>query len=293
MKEFLSLFLFCSLFITSTYSQSVKPIQNSAGWTPGGMYYELYSRVGGDSAKEGNIVKFKVTQIINDSVIYSTDKRIIPYYQQVGPVSPYDISEMWQRMKIGDSLYAVQLMDTFLLRSPEIVPTQFKKGDSIKIYLKVLDIFERDSLATADLANERDKQLKKEVEFLSDYLKQKNIKATKTPGGAFVEIITEGTGNLIESGNTVSVKYLAMLFDGKAFDSNIDDSFGHTDPLSFKTGEGGMIKGFDEAILLLKNGSKARVYVPSMLAYGENPPAAPLSVLENLVFEITILSVSK
>ncbi len=292
MKFLLLTLTYFTFFSAATHAQSIKSIQTSAGWTHGGMYYQLYSRAEGDSIKEGDIVKFRLTQKINDSVIYATDKTIIPAYAQVAGCTPYDISEMWVRMKRGDSLYAVQLMDTFIMRSPDSLPSQFKKGDSIKIYLKILDVFKDDSSAKADLEKVKEMQLQKEIAFIEVWLAEKNIKATRTASGAFVEIITEGTGNLVDSGTAVSIKYKAMTLAGKIFDTNMDESFFHTDPFDFTTGQGATIKGFEDGIAVLKKGSVARIYIPSMLAYGENPPGE-IEPMANMIYEVTIISVGK
>lgn len=291
MKQVLSLLTLMLSALVNIHSQSIHAKQNSAGWTPGGMYYELYSQPWGDSVREGDFVKINLAQKINDSLVFTSYKSL-PIYTQVMPAMPYDVSELWQMMKRGDSVYAVQLMDTFIKQTPESIPPQFKKGDSIKLYVKVLDVFKTNSLVMADLDRERDIELKKEILFITEYLTKIYIRAKVTPSQAFVHITTEGTGNLIDSGNTVSVKYSAMTFDGKVFDGNMDNSFGHTEPLTFKAGDGSMIKGLDEAMLLLKKGSKARIFIPSMLAYGENP-SPPLLPLTNLIYEVTVLTVSK
>lgn len=291
MKKKLSLIGFLFLISFYSHAQSRHAKQNSAGWTPGGMYYELYSEPWGDSVREGNYLKLNLTQKYNDSVMFRSHGRL-PLYIPVPSVSPYDVSELWQRTKRGDSLYVVQLMDTFIKRSPENIPANFKNGDSIKSYIKILEVFQSDSLAKADQERERENQLKKEILFITDYLIEKNIKTIITASGAFVEIITEGTGNLIDSGSVLSVMYTGMSFDGVVFDTNMDDSFGHTEPLEVTTGQSTYIKGFEEGLAMLKAGSVAKIYIPSMLGYGETslPSIEPLT---NLIYEVKIVSVKK
>ena len=292
MKKILSLLSCCFLFISVTSAQSLRSIQNSAGWTPGGMYYELYSRATGDSAREGNVLKLRTTQKLNDSIIYDPGKMLIPVYQQVGAVIPYDFSELWQKLKSGDSLYVVQLMDTFILRNPDLVLSKYKKGDSIKSFIKVLEIFKDDSLAMADMEKEKARQLQKEIAFITSYLGENKIKATKTASGAFAEIITEGTGSRIDSGSIVFVMYNGMTLEGIVFVTNMDDSFGHTEPLEVTTGPGTYIKGFEEGLAMLREGSVAKIYIPSMLGYGTNP-LPNIEPMTNLLYEVKIISVKK
>jgi FKBP-type peptidyl-prolyl cis-trans isomerase FkpA len=52
-----------------------------------------------------------------------------------------------------------------------------------------------------------------------------------------------------------------------------------------------MLKGFDEAVALLKKGDKARLYLPAALAYGERPPSPAIGANENLIFEVEVLDV--
>lgn len=78
---------------------------------------------------------------------------------------------------------------------------------------------------------------------------------------------------------------------GKVFDSNTDSAFNHLGPLSFTVGIGQMIKGFDEGVRFMKKGGKAKIYIPSVLAYAGNPPSPEIKPYENLVFEVTVLDV--
>lgn len=292
MKKILSFLSCCVLFISFTQAQSIRSIQNSAGWTPGGMYYELYSRATGDSAKPGNVLKLRTTQKLNDSIIYDPAKMIIPAYQPVAEPVPYDFSELWQKLKSGDSLYVVQLMDTFILRSPDLVLSNYKKGDSIKSYIKVLEIFSNDSIAKIDYEKQKERQLQKEMAVITAYLGQQNIKTTRTASGAFVQVITEGTGSKIDSGSVVYLMYKGMTLDGVVFDSNMDDSFGHTEPLELTAGIGNYIKGFEEGLALLREGSVANIYIPSMLGYAERPLPS-IEPYTNLLYEVRIQKVTK
>jgi FKBP-type peptidyl-prolyl cis-trans isomerase FkpA len=205
---------------------------------------------------------------------------------------PYDISELWTKLKLGDSIVTVQMMDTFIKRSPGGVPPNFKKGDRVVTTVKILQIFESDSLARIDEKKNTDEMIAKEVVFLEKYLAEKNISAQKTASGAWVQIINPGTGNPIDSGKFVSVNYTGTSFSGKKFDSNIDSAFGHVQPLQFIVGSGQMIKGFDEGVRFMKLGGTAKVYVPSMLGYGGNPdPRSGIKPFEHLIFDLTVTDV--
>jgi FKBP-type peptidyl-prolyl cis-trans isomerase FkpA len=246
-------------------------------------------------------MKLQFTQKLGDSVLvttYPTGPRYIP----VPPQSyPYDISEVFTEMRKGDSVFAVQAVDTFIKQNPERVPPQFKKGMKMYTTVKLLDFFKTQDEAQADEAKAREEafkndkkvqgQLKEQIAAINDYITKNNIKAQRTENGTFVEIVAPGNGPAVQKGKYVSLKYKGMTFAGKVFDSNMDTTFHHTEPLGFTVGKGQMLKGFDEAVALLKKGDKARLYLPAALAYGERPPSPAIGANENLIFEVEVLDV--
>ena len=262
--------------------------------TPGGMPYKIFKGKGGKKISNNNFIKINVTRTIEDSVLFTTKDKL-PTYLFINPTPfPYDISELWTSLEQGDSIYTVQMIDTFMLRNPGSIPPIFKKGERILTYIKILDVFESDSARMVDEEMEKKKWAEQETAFMTRYIQEKKIKADKTPGGAYVEIINPGEGNLIDSGNYVFVKYTGISFSGVKFDSNVDTSFGHTEPLTFMVGSvgpGSMIRGFDECMKFLRKGSVAKIYIPSLLAYGPNPSSPKIKPLEHIMFEILVLDV--
>lgn len=131
-----------------------------------------------------------------------------------------------------------------------------------------------------------------EFELLRQYLKANKIKAIKTAGGSYVEMITAGKGARVDSGKYVSILYTGRTLAGVVFDSNTDPHFGHTEPLSFTTGINEMIAGFDEGMQLLKVGAKARIYIPSSQAYGKTGIPPGIQPFETLVYDVEVLSLA-
>jgi peptidylprolyl isomerase len=80
-------------------------------------------------------------------------------------------------------------------------------------------------------------------------------------------------------GDTVKVDYHGTLDDGTVFDSTINESFGHPDPLEFTIGANQMIPGFDNAVRGMEEGQTKTVTIPSKDAYGEKYFEVPLSEL--------------
>lgn len=259
--------------------------------TPGGMAYQIFPGKDTQRVYAGNFVKLHLTQKIKDSVYFSSNGSL-PVYIPINAASqPYDLSEVWTSLKVGDSMVATQMMDTFIKRSPQNIPPQFKKGDKIITYVKILAVFTSDSAAKADEEKGKDEWLAGEIKTVEKYLADKKITAQKTPSGAFIEIINPGTGNTAVTGNYVTVNYTGTSWSGKRFDSNIDTAFHHAEPYSFVAGVGQMSKGFDEAILFLKKGGTGKIYIPSLLAYGAQPGTPLIKPYENLMFDIELVDI--
>ncbi len=107
------------------------------------------------------------------------------------------------------------------------------------------------------------------------------------PSGLQYEIIQEGNGQKPEVGDKVTVHYTGTL---KATGDKFDSSLDRGQPFSFPVGQGRVIPGWDEGILLFNVGTKARLIIPSNLAYGpQDRPGIPAN--SDLIFEVEILDI--
>ena len=90
----------------------------------------------------------------------------------------------------------------------------------------------------------------------------------KTSSGLLMETVLEGTGKSPAANDAVKVNYKGALIDGKVFDA----SEKHGGPYGVTiSGEPPIIKCWNEALVLMKVGGKAKIYCPSELAYGDRP----------------------
>lgn len=109
----------------------------------------------------------------------------------------------------------------------------------------------------------------------------------KTESGLRYKILQEGTGTKAEKGKTVSVHYKGQLTDGTVFDS----SYKRKQPLEFPVGVGQVIPGWDEGICLLNVGDKARLVIPSNLAYGSAGAGGVIPPDATLIFDVELMDV--
>ena len=136
----------------------------------------------------------------------------------------------------------------------------------------------------AKKAKEAADNLAKGKAFLEQNKTKEGVKAL--PSGLQYKVITEGTGKTPTADDKVRTHYRGTLIDGTEFDS----SYKRNQPAEF--GVKGVIRGWTEALQLMKEGAKWELYIPADLAYGERgrPGIPPNSVL---IFEIELLEIVK
>ena len=263
--------------------------------TKGGMPYKLFASKEGKKAVVGGYLKVNMTTKKNDSVLQTTYGSAATYIPVTKESQPYDLSEIIGTLKEGDSVYSERLVDTFMKRTPGQLPPTFKAGDKIITTVKVLKVLNTEEETRQDYEKEQMTasagQLKIDDKTLTDYLAKNNIKADKLGGGTYVQILAPGNGEQVAAGKFVSLKYKGTTLAGKVFDTNMDSSFHHTDPMDLVVGSQPLIKGFEEGIKVLKEGAKAKLFIPSALAYGANAPPE-IGPNANLIFDIEVLKVA-
>lgn len=121
--------------------------------------------------------------------------------------------------------------------------------------------------------------------FLAENAKKEGVKVL--PSGLQYKIIKEGTGKMPKAEDTVTVNYRGTLVDGTEFDS----SYRRGQPASFPVK--GVIKGWTEALQLMKTGSTWKLFIPSHLAYGERGTGGAIGPSATLIFEVELLGIKE
>ncbi len=145
-------------------------------------------------------------------------------------------------------------------------------------------MMEKRTKKMAEMKEEAKKNVGIGQKFLDENKAKDGIKVTKS--GLQYRVLKKGTGKKPKSKSKVKVHYKGTLIDGSEFDS----SYKRNKPAEFPVN--GVIKGWQEALTLMKEGGKWELFIPSGLAYGEQgrPKIPPNSVL---VFEVELLEILK
>jgi FKBP-type peptidyl-prolyl cis-trans isomerase FklB len=108
---------------------------------------------------------------------------------------------------------------------------------------------------------------------------------TALPSGLQYKVLADGKGESPRSNDMVTVNYRGTLIDGTEFDS----SYKRGQPATF--GVTGVIRGWTEALQLMKPGAKWELFIPSELAYGERGSGQQIPPNTTLIFEVELVSI--
>lgn len=119
--------------------------------------------------------------------------------------------------------------------------------------------------------------------FLEENKKNPNVKVL--PSGLQYEVIREGNGKQPKATDRVRCHYEGTLIDGTLFDSSIQRG----EPAVFGVNQ--VIKGWVEALQLMSEGAKWKLYIPSDLAYGATGAGEMIPPHSTLIFEVELIEV--
>jgi FKBP-type peptidyl-prolyl cis-trans isomerase FklB len=121
------------------------------------------------------------------------------------------------------------------------------------------------------------------TKFLAENKKKDGVKTTAS--GLQYKAVKEGTGAQPKETDTVTVNYRGTLINGTEFDS----SYKRGEPATFPVN--GVIKGWTEALQLMKTGAKYQLCIPADLAYGARAVGPDITPNSALIFEVELLEV--
>jgi FKBP-type peptidyl-prolyl cis-trans isomerase FkpA len=292
MKNILLLFstLAFSILLLSCGSNGYKQ-------TDSGLTYKFHKSNRGPNPSIDNIVMIDFAyRYPEDSVFFHSKDAGQPGYVKIEP-SGYegDIYEALRMMTKGDSAtfkFNAHSFFTISAGSP-IVPDFINPDDSIYVDILMHDFFNQEQFE-AHMAKQREEFMKdqevasvNEMRRLEQYLEENNINEEPEESGMVIIVTEQGRGPQPQTGQTVTAHYTGKLLDGTVFDSSVERGT----PFSFTIGRGQVIRGWDEGFSKLNVGSKARLIIPSHLAYGDRDRGPVIKAFSTLIFDVELIDV--
>jgi FKBP-type peptidyl-prolyl cis-trans isomerase FklB len=190
----------------------------------------------------------------------------------------YDIGETFKKQNVElnpDALFS-GMKDA--LAGKEAAMTKEEREKTLQAFQK--EMMEKQIAASKEAATKNAAEGEK---FLAENKKKDGVKTTAS--GLQYKVLKEGSGPSPKETDTVVVQYKGTLIDGTEFDS----SYKRNEPASFQVNR--VVKGWIEALQLMKPGAKYQLVIPSSLAYGERGAGQLIGPNATLVFEVELLSI--
>lgn len=157
------------------------------------------------------------------------------------------------------------------------------KGDSLKIDINTASQTVQ-QYAQAQQSKKYEKNIAEGKQFLAENAKRPEVKTTSS--GLQYEVLKEGNGPKPTANDQVTVHYTGKLIDGTVFDSSVERG----EPATFGVTQ--VIPGWVEALQMMPEGSKWKLYIPADLAYGERGAGNVIGPYSTLIFEVELLKIN-
>lgn len=281
-----------------------------------GLQYKFVTQTeSGELPTEGQVVTLNLSIVKDDSVIMEGTGMPIQKVEQMWNVKG-GIEEAFAMLSKGDSIVArVKAGDLYQRTWQLPMPPNINPEDIITCTIGLDEIYDEEEFQKiqalarvgeieayrAQTLDANKEQMDTDIAIIDAYLAKNNIQAQTSKSGMRYTIIEEGTGPMPQVGDKVQVNYTGNVLEGDYFDTSVEENakafnlynpgrpYG---PFEFILGTGGVIHGWDEGIALLNEGTKARLYIPSPMAYGDQQRSEVIVANAILEFEVELVGIS-
>ncbi|HMO37852.1 MAG TPA: FKBP-type peptidyl-prolyl cis-trans isomerase [Saprospiraceae bacterium] len=157
------------------------------------------------------------------------------------------------------------------------------KGNALKINAE-----QANQLVSSYMQSKQAKQFEGVIaagqQFLAENAQRPGV--VTLPSGLQYEVLQEGTGTSPSDSDKVTVHYEGTLLDGTVFDSSVQRG----QPATFGVTQ--VIQGWVEALQLMTEGAKWKLFIPHNLAYGERGAGPKIGPYSTLIFEVELLKIN-
>jgi len=268
--------------------------------TPKGDLCKKLTNNPGDKIKVNDVVTFDIIQKTEkDSLLGSTYMMGHPVKIQIQPSqNASDMMDVFPLLAAQDSAFVKVPTDSLFNGHDDQRPPFLPKG-SYLIYLVKIHRVQSLNDAIAEKNKVLDSMRVAETPNEGKYIADHKLTPKTTTSGLKYFITKPSIKRKPLAGDTIQVNYTGHTLDGKVFDSSIAEDAQkaglnqpgrHYEPYEFVVGTGAVIKGWDEGLLLLNEGSKAEFIIPSNLAYGSEG-SGDIGPFATLVFDVELVKI--
>lgn len=261
-----------------------------------GLHYQFFIQdEAGVKASAGDGISYKVVYAlkrpVSDTILFDSNlnsedgtgtvRNILPKSSFQG-----SLEDAFTMMAKNDSAAFIISADSFFLKTNKMqaLPPFVKPGDKLQVTIKMVEIKTKKEL------DENQKKQEAEIAALEGaekpkldaYLAANKITTAPTASGLIFIETQKGKGGHPSATDQVTVHYTGTLLDGTKFDSSVDRG----EPTTFPLNQ--VIPGWTEAIQLMTKGSKAKLIIPSSIAYGPRG-GGPIPPFSTLVFDVELI----
>ena len=310
MKKNIYLLLTCIISLTACTSNYEKG--------GNGYEYRVISNGRGKTTAFGNYIQFHLRQFYKDKkkdTLLGDTREAMPRIDALDSTMPAPYLKAFINTAIGDSVVIRISTDSAYNSSNVNIPAYMSKGGYVYTTVKIINIFSdrtqvdsanraelklnglkiyKKQLADFEKTIEKDKsQIELDAKAIAARLDEQRLRYSRGKWGTFIVIRDTGSGDKIAYNDVIGVNYTGKTMNGgKIFDSNIDPKFDHLGTYEVSMRQlGEVIPGWTDALLQLKSGSKATIYIPSSLAYGKKGKPGRIPPDENVIFDIEVIKV--
>lgn len=185
-----------------------------------------------------------------------------------------------------------QIGQSLLRQGVDVAPAAFAEGIEDMLSGTASKLSEEEMEAVTKSYQDKQKEEQQALAQQNSEAGQEFLEANKgkdgvvvLPSGLQYKVLEKGNGKQPTADDTVVVHYRGTTINGNEFDS----SYKRGEPTTLQIAN--VIKGWQEALLLMSEGSKWQLYIPTELAYGERGAGAAIGPNEILIFDIELISV--
>lgn len=262
--------------------------------TPKGALVKILTSSTGNKIKLNDVITFNVVQKTDkDSVLFSSYALGHPLKIQVQPSQNVgDLMDVLTLLAEKDSAYVKIPSDSVFKGHEDQRPPFLKKGSSLAFTLKIIKV--------QSLEEAMNEVKTAEVTEANKYIADNKLVVTTTASGLRYIITQPSLKRKPLVGDTLLVNYTGMNLNGKVFDSSIQADAQKAglnqpdrkyEPLTVIVGTTPIIKGWDEGLLLLGEGAKAKFIIPSSLGYGAEGAGSDIAPYSTLVFDVELVKI--